>query len=270
MRTGTIIIAAAVCGSAAFVWSLIAGVARDEAVTSLPRLGSHMATFAQDLPSLEEQVVQNPDAAQAWFQLAQRRSNAGNASAAAEAWRQAAYAASRATPRSGDDPELQFTLAWSSDQAGDRASASAAFAKAAALYEAAAEAARRDDAMLWRNLGWCRDKLGNHDGAATAWRRAAQLQEGPDGDGSLNPNHLYNLACFRALAGDPEGALRALDHCAQAGWRDRLWAEHDEDLDSLHADPRFAEILSKMLPPMLPAPAFLTAPPVGEQQQGAQ
>jgi hypothetical protein len=55
----------------------------------------------------------------------------------------------------------------------------------------------------------------------------------------------YNLACFRALAGDPEGALDALERAADMDPDAvRKWAENDSDLDSIRDDPRFAELLS--------------------------
>jgi hypothetical protein len=52
----------------------------------------------------------------------------------------------------------------------------------------------------------------------------------------------YNLACFRALAGDPEGALEALERAADMDAEQvRKWAENDSDLDSIRDDPRFKE-----------------------------
>lgn len=52
----------------------------------------------------------------------------------------------------------------------------------------------------------------------------------------------FNLACFRALAGDPDGALDALERAAEMDADDvRKWAENDSDLDSIRDDPRFKE-----------------------------
>ena len=54
----------------------------------------------------------------------------------------------------------------------------------------------------------------------------------------------YNLACFRALAGDPEGALDALERAAEMDAEAvRKWAANDADLDSLRDDPRFKEMV---------------------------
>ncbi|MBA3717120.1 MAG: hypothetical protein H0W87_02680 [Actinobacteria bacterium] len=52
----------------------------------------------------------------------------------------------------------------------------------------------------------------------------------------------YNLACGRALAGDPAGALDALERAADMDADAvRKWAENDTDLDSIRDDPRFAK-----------------------------
>ena len=54
----------------------------------------------------------------------------------------------------------------------------------------------------------------------------------------------YNLACFRALAGDPEGALGALERAAEMDSESvRKWGESDSDLDSIRDDPRFKELV---------------------------
>jgi mannose-6-phosphate isomerase-like protein (cupin superfamily) len=55
----------------------------------------------------------------------------------------------------------------------------------------------------------------------------------------------YNLACFRALAGDPDGALEALERAAEMDAESvRKWAEGDSDLDSIREDPRFKEVVA--------------------------
>jgi hypothetical protein len=54
-----------------------------------------------------------------------------------------------------------------------------------------------------------------------------------------NPNVLYNLACFEALAGRPEDALAHLLQAVEADPRTRAWAQADEDFDSIRDDPRF-------------------------------
>jgi hypothetical protein len=55
----------------------------------------------------------------------------------------------------------------------------------------------------------------------------------------------YNLACFRALAGDPAGALDAVERAAEMDADAvRKWADGDTDLDSVREDPRLKELVS--------------------------
>lgn len=50
----------------------------------------------------------------------------------------------------------------------------------------------------------------------------------------------YNLACFKALAGDREGALDELERAFEMDPDSvRKWGENDSDLDSIRDDPRF-------------------------------
>jgi tetratricopeptide repeat protein len=54
-----------------------------------------------------------------------------------------------------------------------------------------------------------------------------------------NPNVLYNLACFEALAGRTEAALVHLGEAVEADPRTREWAQTDSDFDAIRSDPRF-------------------------------
>ena len=54
-----------------------------------------------------------------------------------------------------------------------------------------------------------------------------------------NPNVLYNLACFEALAGRANDALDHLAAAVEADPRTREWAQNDEDFVSIRDDPRF-------------------------------
>lgn len=50
----------------------------------------------------------------------------------------------------------------------------------------------------------------------------------------------YNLACFKALAGDSDGALTELIRAYEMEpERVREWAANDSDLDSIRTDPRY-------------------------------
>ena len=61
-----------------------------------------------------------------------------------------------------------------------------------------------------------------------------------DGD---NPDTLYNLACCYALMGESDLALDCLKRANLRGMSIAEWAENDSDLESLHEDPRFQELM---------------------------
>jgi hypothetical protein len=56
-----------------------------------------------------------------------------------------------------------------------------------------------------------------------------------------NPNVLYNLACFEALAGRREEALDHLEQAVATDPRTREWAQTDSDFDSIRDDARFPQ-----------------------------
>ncbi len=56
----------------------------------------------------------------------------------------------------------------------------------------------------------------------------------------------YNLACSQALAGDRASAFETLDHAVEDGYTDRKDTEADNDLVSLHTDPRWEPLLERM------------------------
>ena len=58
------------------------------------------------------------------------------------------------------------------------------------------------------------------------------------------PRELYQLACAAALAGDKSAALRALEDFADQDTF--LDAEHDDDLASLHGDPRYRKAVERI------------------------
>jgi tetratricopeptide (TPR) repeat protein len=66
---------------------------------------------------------------------------------------------------------------------------------------------------------------------------AEGLEQWPD-----HPVIHYQLACYHALAGDPEHALDHFEQAIAGDPRVREWAASDSDLDSLRDDPRFAAI----------------------------
>ena len=78
---------------------------------------------------------------------------------------------------------------------------------------------------------------GDPAGAAALVEEA--LAEHPD-----NPSVLYNLACYRALAGDLDGATDVLLRAFDAEPKTLAWARADTDLDPLRDRPEVAERLA--------------------------
>jgi hypothetical protein len=56
----------------------------------------------------------------------------------------------------------------------------------------------------------------------------------------------YNLACLAALQGRRAEALATLRQAVDHGSRDADYMANDEDLKSLHGDPRFDAILADL------------------------
>ena len=62
------------------------------------------------------------------------------------------------------------------------------------------------------------------------------------------PEVWYNFSCSLALVGDIEAAIEALNAAVDRGYRDGEWMVNDEDLTSLHGDPRFKAIVERLTP----------------------
>jgi hypothetical protein len=57
---------------------------------------------------------------------------------------------------------------------------------------------------------------------------------------------LYNIACAYSLLGMSEEALSSLESAVDKGFGHKEWVEHDSDLDSIRATPRFQAIAQAM------------------------
>jgi tetratricopeptide (TPR) repeat protein len=56
----------------------------------------------------------------------------------------------------------------------------------------------------------------------------------------------YNLACAYASLGEIEKGVDALAQAVETGYADLSWLQRDQDLQSLHAHPKFAQIVQKL------------------------
>lgn len=95
----------------------------------------------------------------------------------------------------------------------------------------------------WYELGRLRAKLGKSAAALDDFKTAARLQGEALADTQRRMRgqrvEYYNLACYRALAGDKTGALDALERSVKLGYTDTGHMTTDEDLDTLRSDPRY-------------------------------
>jgi Flp pilus assembly protein TadD len=57
---------------------------------------------------------------------------------------------------------------------------------------------------------------------------------------------LYNTACFYAVQGERDEAIKCLEHALELGFGHRQWIEHDSDLDSLRDHHRFQALLGQL------------------------
>jgi TolB-like protein/Flp pilus assembly protein TadD len=57
---------------------------------------------------------------------------------------------------------------------------------------------------------------------------------------------LYNTACFYAVQGERDEAIKCLEQALELGFGHREWIDHDSDLDSLRDHPRFQALLSQL------------------------
>ena len=79
-------------------------------------------------------------------------------------------------------------------------------------------------------------RYADHDRAASAFVAAAEA-------GVREGTSLYNAACARALSNRKDEALERLQKALEAGFDDPDHLREDDDLDGLHADPRFHRLL---------------------------
>ena len=88
------------------------------------------------------------------------------------------------------------------------------------------------------NLGYAQLLAERPEAALPAFTRALEL-------GYRKPATLYNLACTHARLEEKDKAFERLFQAIDAGYGSAAQIRHDEDLDSLHGDPRFKQALER-------------------------
>lgn len=80
---------------------------------------------------------------------------------------------------------------------------------------------------------------GSFEDAAKMFAKAAEAKFEPAAS-------RYNEACSWALAGNAEKAMEALSQAVEAGYDDVDHIEEDSDLESLHENPKFQELVKQL------------------------
>lgn len=96
-----------------------------------------------------------------------------------------------------------------------------------------------DDARACIMAGVAHSSLGDSVAALAYVKRALAID-------SDDPMLLYNIACVYAEIGKPEDAMTSLERAVDAGFGHKEWIEHDPDLETIRAMPRFRKILETL------------------------
>src|SRR5262245_32252531 len=81
--------------------------------------------------------------------------------------------------------------------------------------------------------------------AAKDYAKSADLYVEAVKAGAKGANAPYNAACCYGLLGKTDDAFTWLGKAIEAGWRDIEHLKTDADLDKLHADPRWEQVLKR-------------------------
>jgi tetratricopeptide (TPR) repeat protein len=111
--------------------------------------------------------------------------------------------------------------------------------QAASVAYAKIVIAQPNNGQAWQLLGYSLHANGDLDRALRVHMKAAIFP-------NVRPIALYNVACVHALQGRTDQAFEYLDQAIAAGFNDPAQFAGDSDLNSLHADARWAQ-LSRVL-----------------------
>lgn len=108
--------------------------------------------------------------------------------------------------------------------------------KATELWELVVKANPLDGGF-WSQLGHAYYFAKNYRKSTAAYEKQIEL------GGVIPANAAYNVACNYALLGEKESALKWLEKALSMGYADLPHAQADADLEPLHADPRFRNLV---------------------------
>ena len=93
-------------------------------------------------------------------------------------------------------------------------------------------------------LGKIQLARGEVSGAESSMRRALEVEKIVLGEKHLG--YLYDRACYHALFGRRDEAIRELRRAVEVGFNQYFAISRDPDMDSLRGDPEFEAILAEI------------------------
>ncbi|MCA9311868.1 MAG: tetratricopeptide repeat protein [Phycisphaerales bacterium] len=174
-----------------------------------PRLDFSGGRLGNTIGEVEEQVRQSPARVDAWIRLGDLRQAEGDDEGARGAYQRAVTMIEEALPGLLARPD------------------------------------RRSQAYAWYRLGQAQTGLGDTDAARASFEQASDVQRSLAREGN-QPGEWYDLACFAALAGQRERALRAFERSVEFRWNNRRWALEDPDLESIREEERFRAAVERI------------------------
>ncbi len=185
--------------------------------------------YADAKTEFETAIRLNPGLFEAYYYFARARFAEGDLKEAARLYEEA----SRVNPADYQAPVLASGVY---NALGRSADADAACKRGLELIEKHLVMNPDDARAIYLGAG-CHSQLGNRE-LALQWTRRA-LAVDPEDTGVL-----YNVACTLSKLGETDEAIRCLESAVKFGFGHKAWLDHDSDLDSIRANPRFQALLS--------------------------